>query len=414
MPLPQTLRAQARTMFNAAVAAADPNKAVRQALQAQPIAQPKGKLILIAFGKAAVPMLAETMRHAPAGAKVVALAVTNYENEKPLEGATVLAAGHPVPDENGHTAARLVAQICEDADAQDVVLFLVSGGGSALLPCPARGISLVDKICVNELLLAGGFDILDTNLVRQQLSALKGGGLARLTAPAPQRSLVISDVIGNDPRVIASGPTAAPIGTRSDAQSLLRNAGVWNALPPSVQAHLEAAGDTPKCTFGHLEVIASNRQSLEAMKHAAPCPAEIINDRLAGDVAEAAAEIVATIQTRDPAEPTALIWGGETTVTLTGSGKGGRNQELALRVAQGLTGMPDNWVFLSGGTDGRDGPTDAAGGVVDGGTLARMGMPVETILAANDSYHGLAAAEDLLMSGATGTNVADVQVFLRG
>ena len=409
------LRAEAIRLFGAAVAAADPAGALRRAFQAHPVAAPLpgGTYIVIAVGKAAVPM-AETALEVLQDAPVRALVVTNYENARPVAGALVMAAGHPVPDENGAAAGAVVADLLQAAGEGDRVIALISGGGSALLPAPTKGLTLADKVAVNRLLLANGFEITEVNLIRQQLSRLKGGGMLRLAAPAPVAGYILSDVIGDDLRAIASGPTVAALGTRTEARRLLQERGLWADLPLAVRTHLElpdGARDLVLAAANHL--IGSNRASLAAACAAYGAGARIVSDRLVGDVEAAAAEIVAAAQSPDAC----LIFGGETTVTLRGRGRGGRNQELALRVAIAMPELERPWVFLSGGTDGRDGPTDAAGGIVDAGTIARIrragGDPV-ALLADNDSHRALGLAGDLLVTGATGTNVADVQILLMG
>jgi hydroxypyruvate reductase len=258
-------------------------------------------------------------------------------------------------------------------------------------------------------------EISQLNLVRQALSRLKGGGLLRAAHPAPVTSYILSDVIGDDLRVIASGLTVAPVGSRAEARALLQGKGLWAELPASVQAALERDTVQPPLPAATNVLIGSNRKSLEAMQAAAGAGAAIVSDRLEGDVADAAAEIFAA--EKSAGDRACLIFGGETTVRLQGTGLGGRNQELALRVAMGMPDLGRPWVFLSGGTDGRDGPTDAAGGVVDAGTVSRIiaaGGDPAALLANNDSHRALSLAGDLLVSGATGTNVADVQVLLLG
>lgn len=414
------LRTVATTLFKAAVVAADPALAVRTALRRAPLPPLSGgRYVLIAAGKAACAMMQEALAHLPDGAAYRAIAVTNYENARAIAGCDVLAAGHPVPDENGLNASKRVAGLLAGAQRHDFVLCLISGGGSALLPAPAEGISLADKIAVNEILLAHGFDITEINLIRQQLSRLKGGGMLCLAHPAQVRALIVSDVIGDDMRVIASGPTAQPIGTRAEAAALLKARGVWALCPRSVQARLSqvAPAGRPAPAQADNALIGSNRQSLQAVADAvADWTPHIVSDRLQGDVAEAADNIVKAIGKTPAKGRQLLIWGGETTVRLTGTGRGGRNQELALRVAQQADAIAGDWVFLSGGTDGRDGPTDAAGGLVDAGTFGRIragGLDPVAMLGNNDSYAALKAAGDLLITGATGTNVADVQIFLR-
>lgn len=411
------LRAKACRLFHVAVVAADPAGALRRALLAYPVGVPPpgGVYIVIAVGKAAVPM-AETALAALHGAPVRALVVTNYENARPVAGAAVMAAGHPVPDENGARAGDAVAALLETAGEDDRVIALISGGGSALLPAPARGLTLADKVAANRLLLANGFEITEINLIRQQLSRLKGGGMLRLAAPAPVAGYILSDVIGDDLRAIGSGPTVAPLGTKGDAMRLLQERDLWTDLPMAVRAHLELPDDrqvtVPKAT-NHL--IGSNRASLAAAAGAYGPGATIVSDQLVGDVEVAAEEVIAAA--RAAGSDDCLIFGGETTVTLRGKGKGGRNQELALRVAMAMPDLGRDWVLLSGGTDGRDGPTEAAGGLVDAGTVGRIraagGDPV-ALLARNDSNRALELAGDLLVTGATGTNVADVQILLLG
>ncbi len=401
------LRERARGLFEAGVAAADPEAALRAALAAHPLA-PTGRREIVAVGKAARAMTRAAL--AVLG-PVPALIVTNRENAAPLEGGEVRAAGHPVPDADGARAAEAVLERAAALGAGDELVVLVSGGGSALLPAPAPGLSLDDKAEVTRLLLRAGADITEMNLVRQQLSRIKGGGLARVAAPARVTALILSDVVGDDLRVIASGPTVAPIGTRAEARARLQARGLWERVPQAVRAHLASGDDPPPPPEADNRLIGSNAQSLAAMARAAP-EARRIDTPLVGDVGAAARTVL------DAAGPGTTLFGGETTVNVTGPGRGGRNQELALRVAfeAEARGSAGPWVFLSGGTDGRDGPTDAAGGCVDDGTLARMraaGVDPAAALAANDSYAALAASGDLLMTGPTGTNVADLQVMIR-
>ncbi|MCA0044534.1 glycerate kinase type-2 family protein [Celeribacter litoreus] len=399
----ETMRQQARDIFLKGVEAADPERAVEAALEGKRFHDP----VLISVGKAACAMAEAAMRHVSADPVIV---VTNYENARPIEGAEVRAAGHPVPDAEGARAALTIEGILSHAKGD--VIALISGGGSALLPAPVPGVSLEDKAEVNRLLLASGADIVTMNLVRQQLSRLKGGGLLRAAAPAKVTALLLSDVVSDDLRAIASGPTVSPIGTREDAAKVLQDLGVWDKLPHSVTAHLSRPqADLGPLPESEVELIGSNKLSVSAMAEAAP-EAVVAGEPLEGDVAEAAEAVIAAAK-----EPGIYLFGGETTVKLEGDGMGGRNQELALRVAllAEQAGITD-YVFLSGGTDGRDGPTDAAGGLVDPGTLDRMrsvGLSPEEVLKRNDSYHGLQAAGDLLQIGATGTNVADLQVMIR-
>jgi len=415
------LRAEAFRLFEAALLAADPAHALRASFAEKPPQRPvrNGTYIVVSIGKAAIPMAEEALRFLT-DAPVRALVVTNYENARDIAGATVIASGHPVPDENGLRAGQAVIDLSRAATADDRVIALISGGGSALLPAPAEGLTLEDKAAVNRILLANGYEISEMNLIRQQLSRLKGGGMLRLAAPAPVSAFILSDVIGDDLRVIASGPTVAPIGTAADARRLFEDKGLWQQLPAAVRAHLERSEGTAVTPPAHRNIlIGSNRKSLEAIEAASKSQnTRIVSDALIGDVGDAADFILRAADAIPGGQPACLIFGGETTVTLHGNGRGGRNQELALRVA---LAAPERlrrpFAFLSGGTDGRDGPTEAAGGLVDQESAARMraaGVNPEALLANNDSNAALAASGDLLTVGATGTNVADVQILLFG
>jgi len=404
-------REEMTALFQVGVIAADPEKAVKTSLSENPIALPdRGKLFVLGMGKAACTMTEAALSCLPQPASV--LVVTNYENKRAVHGATVMPAGHPIPDESGLRAALAVEALLAQAGEMDRVLVLVSGGGSALLPAPVEGLSLSEKAEVNRLLLGAGLEIGMINAVRQHLSRLKGGGLLRQAAPAPVTALILSDVIGDDMRAIASGPTVAPLMDRADVVKMLKQRGLWDQLPDAARTALRRTEDHLPLPLAENRLVGSNRLSLDAMLNAQP-DARIISDALVGDVSDAAALIVARAQAADPQ---LALFGGETTVTLRGTGRGGRNQELALRIAIALQGKP-GWRFLSGGTDGRDGPTDAAGALVDGGTVARIraaGGDPEALLSNNDSYRALALAGDLLITGATGTNVADLQILSMG
>ncbi|MDO9107159.1 MAG: DUF4147 domain-containing protein [Methylovulum sp.] len=441
MPRQPELRQQALDIFEAGVAAADPYSAVKHCLKADrgqlQILLDDGstrvgswpKIHLIAFGKAACAMAQAALDVIPAARLAdSSIVVTNYENVSALAGLEVIGAAHPLPDDAGLAAAKRIAECASRAQQGDLVLVLVSGGGSALLPYPVHAVSLQDKSAATALLLSCGATINQINCVRKHLSQLKGGGLARLAWPADLHALILSDVLGDDLSAIASGPTV-PDNTRySDAVMLLKAKGIWDKVPASVQSHLQQGQsgnipETPKAndpafTNAAHTLVGSNAISVAAMLHAAQnmgYDALLYSGCLCGEAREEAAKLALYAQRID--KPMALLAGGETTVTLTGNGLGGRNQEMALAFAlaaqeQGLAGQ---WVFLSGGTDGRDGPTDAAGGIVDKDSLARMlkaGCDPVRLLANNDSYHALQSSNDLLTTGATGTNVADLQVLL--
>ncbi len=441
------LRQRAESVFMAGVHAADPGTAIQQHLYceddrlqivteraAQPVklrTHPWRRVHVIAFGKAAVPMATAAREIIPsrllAGPPTV---VTSYENAADVAGLQVLGAAHPLPDDNGLRAARLVADIAGAADSGELVLTLISGGASALLPLPVDGVSLADKIAATELLLACGADIGEINTVRKHLSVLKGGGLARLASPADLHALILSDAIGDDLSTIASGPTVPDDTTYADALHVFERRGLADQLPASVRAHLESgrakeipetpgSGDTVFANTGNT-LIGSNRISLDAAIDAAErhsYTVHVHSRKLTGEAREVADQVCEAVAVL-PGGKHAILAGGETTVTLRGDGRGGRNQEVALAFALRAEKkrLPANWVLLCGGTDGIDGPTDAAGGIVDPGTPARIrdaGGDPQALLDNNDAYHALQQSKDLLMTGATGTNVADLLVALK-
>jgi len=427
---PFSLRQDALSIFKAGIAAADPYQAVRHYLTPELLSH-YAKVHVIAFGKAACAMAQAAQDIIPGGMLAGrGIAVTNYENATPVDNVDVIGASHPLPDTAGLDGARLIADRVRSAKENELVLVLVSGGGSALIPYPAGQITLQEKIATTDLLLACGATINQINCVRKHLSLLKGGGLARMAMPANVHALILSDVLGDDPSSIASGPTVADETTYADAIEILKDKGIWEQMPTSVRQHLEQGklghiAETPKPgddTFKNTgyTLIGSNTISVNAMLEAARklgYQAELYSGHLSGEARTVAETLVAECAQKRPNQPIALLAGGETTVTLKGTGRGGRNQEMALAFAlaaeqNGLTG---NWAFLSGGTDGRDGPTDAAGGLVDNNTVKRMAQagvnPVE-LLENNDSYNALKASGDLVNTGATGTNVADLQILL--
>ncbi|MGB0926079.1 MAG: glycerate kinase type-2 family protein [Pikeienuella sp.] len=402
-----------RACFEAGVTAADPAVALRRASASRAnLWAADGRLIFVAVGKAATPMMQEALRHAQPDQ---AFLVTNYENAVPIDGVECRAAGHPTPDAVGAAAAADIIQILYAANAEDRVVLFLSGGGSALIPAPMDGVSLADKIAVNDLMLAAGLPIDAINTVRKRLSKLKGGGFARCAAPADVVAFVLSDVPGDDVAIVASGPTVANPDSADAAAGILRRFDIWANAPESIRAALTMPQAQPTHAAVNAEtiLIGGNAPSVAAMEAAATGPVRRHEGWLDGDVADAAQRIVAEM--RAAPRPCTLLYGGETTVVVTGDGKGGRNQELALRVALLLEAEPlaGNWAFLSGGTDGRDGPTDAAGGLVGPDSLRRIragGVDPVAALANNDAYTALKAGGALLMTGATGTNVADLQV----
>ena len=395
--------ADALAAFQAGVKAADPCAAVRDHF---PVFDQMP--LVISVGKAAVAMARAADQ--ALGRLAGAIVVTNPENADDVAGATVFAAAHPVPDAVGLKAGQAVITAFERAPKGQPVLCLISGGGSALLPAPVAAVSLADKAAVNAALLASGADIVTMNMVRQQLSDLKGGGLLRF-AKGPVTALILSDVIGDDLRAIASGPTVAPIGDPAQAIQTLKDLHIWDDLPPSVHTALQRDHVKTLLPKARNMMVGSNGISVAAMADALP-RATHHQTPLEGNVKDAVDWVAALPKG-------AHIFGGETTVTLTGTGKGGRNQDLALRLA--LRAERDRWqgpwLYLQAGSDGRDGPTDAAGGVVDQDTLTRIraaGMDPQAKLNNNDAYPALKAADALLITGGTGTNVADLGVLIRG
>ena len=406
-----------RSAFQAAIDQADPEAAVARHMTALPH-NTNGRVIVIAAGKAAPAMLRGAMTHL--GQDIEALCVTHKENQDRIENIPFFNSGHPIPDDVGLDATQKIAEVLADTTADDHFIALISGGASALLPAPAQGISLADKQALNAALLASGLDIVEMNMIRQQVSTLKGGGLLRHAAPAPVSAYILSDVVGDDLRAIASGPTVAPLGTKTSARERLQQVGAWDTLPASIQTHLQGPDVNDGLPSATNTLVGSNRQSVEAAALHLRSDFNVIkiDEPLVGDVGTAAETIIAALDNQLPVSaPTAIVWGGETTVQLRGDGRGGRNQEMALLVAQHLNArnLSQTVHFLSGGTDGRDGPTDAAGAIVDAGTWPRItdaGLDPAALLANNDSYAALQASGDLLITGATGTNVADIQILI--
>ncbi|MGZ4959708.1 MAG: glycerate kinase type-2 family protein [Methylomonas sp.] len=449
MPYPtEILRRHALEFFQAGVAAANPYQAVKNALLADGRSlklcidsASTGRyrigdwpqIHLIAFGKAACAMAAAAQESIPANRLAGrGIAVTTYDNVTDVENVEVIGAGHPLPDAAGLAAAKIVAERAQGARSGELVLVLVSGGGSALLPAPADAINLQDKIIATDLLLASGATINQVNCVRKHLSKLKGGGLAKLSAPADLHALILSDVLGDDLSAIASGPTVADDTTFGDAIAILESYNILAKIPASILNYLQQGAqgqqlETPKTgdeifKSSSYALIGSNALSVDAVVNVARrhyC-IDLYSNQLCGEARTAAEKLVHCARKlidNGLESPMAIIAGGETTVTLSGTGKGGRNQEMALAFALAAeqANLAAAWTFLSGGTDGRDGPTDAAGGIVDAGTLQRIrqaGLDPLASLDNNDAYPALKAANDLLMTGATGTNVADLQILL--
>jgi len=439
------LNAYSLAFFKAGVNAADPGLAVRRGLSYSKdrlaLALADGsmrsgawrKIHLIAFGKAAVAMAAAAQTVIPADKQAKpGLLVTTYENATPLPDFELMAAGHPLPDRNGLAAAEKVAARLQAAQSGELVLLLISGGGSALLPSPVPGVDLNDKIATTQLLLHSGADIGQINCVRKHLSLLKGGGMTKLSAPADLHALILSDVIGDDVSAIASGPSVADPTSYADAIRILDQTGLGSTTPPSVCEHLRKGaqglceetlkpGD-PRLAQTSYTLVGSNGLSVAAAARSAGHAgfiARICQKPLTGEARELATAWAGQVQAEFGRFKLPMAWiaGGEPTVTVTGRGRGGRNQEFALAfaIAAETYDWPCDWVFLSAGTDGRDGPTDAAGAIVDAKTLPRIraaGIDPGAALRDNDAYTALDVAGALLKTGATGTNVADIQILL--
>jgi len=392
------------------------------------------RIVLIAVGKAAIPM-AQAAVDAMGAVPLTGIVVTkdgHTTGHALPETLRVIEAGHPIPNAAGLAAAEAVAGTLAATTGRDCVLLLLSGGASALLPSPVDGVSLADLQAVTESLLRAGAAIGEINAVRKHLSYLSGGQLARLAQPAPVVALILSDVVGDPLDVIASGPTAPDPTTYGTAQAILTQYDLAAQTPPSVWSHLQAGAaghiaETPKPgdpVFDNVANIIVGSNRLAAL--AAVAEAQRLGYRAlllttfvegeAREVAKVTAALAKGIRAHgDPVRPPAcLVWGGETTVTVRGQGKGGRNQELALAAALALEGLPDVGL-LALATDGTDGPTDAAGAIVNGSTaeLARASGwdPIET-LADNNAYPLLDTAGALLRTGPTGTNVNDITVLL--
>ena len=421
-------RATLRDLYDAAVQRALPAHNTAPWLPAPP----RGRCVVIGAGKAGGAMAAAVDALWPADSPISGLVVTRYDHVPPAYKARpgrieVVEAAHPVPDAAGQQAAQRILALAQGLTADDLVLCLISGGGSALLSLPASGLTLADKQAINKALLKSGAAIDEMNCVRKHLSAIKGGRLGALCAPARVLTLTISDVPGDDPAVIASGPTVPDITTCADALAILQRYGI--ALPPAARAGLESgAFESPKpgdARFaGHaLHMIATPRQSLQAAAALAAqqgLAAHILSDEIEGesrDVGRVHAALARSVaQHATPFQkPCVVLSGGETTVTVRANGgRGGRATEFLLGCAIALQGAPGIWV-LAADTDGIDGMEDNAGAIVTPDTLARataLGLKPADYLDRNDAYSFFAALGDLVVPGPTFTNVNDFRVML--
>lgn len=408
-------------LFEAAVAAADP----KLALAAHLPARPKGKTVVIGAGKGAAQMAAafEDLWDGP----VEGVVVTRYGYAAPCKTLRVMESAHPVPDKAGLAAAEALFAAVADLTEDDLVVALICGGGSALLPAPPEGLTLEDEAALNRALLSSGAPISVMNAIRKQVSGIKGGRLAAAAFPAKVISMVVSDVPGDDPAQVASGPTVPDAKSRKDALALIGAYGI--DLPPAILAHIKgdtgAAPDPADPIFARNEVhvIASAAKSLEAAAKLAQdmgIPAVILSDAIEGEAREVGkvhAAIAREVRARNRpfAAPVLILSGGETTVTITEKGgKGGRNSEFLLSFAQALDGV-SGVTALAADTDGIDGSEDNAGAFADGHTATRLrmlGMDPTEILSRHDAWTGFDALGDLFEPGPTGTNVNDFRAIL--
>lgn len=432
--------------FRAAVESVDPARLVAAALrvdgdsilldasgvrEAMPLSPPS-KIHIVGAGKAGRTMgeatLAALGRHVAGG--VVAVPHGAAGRSGPLR---FVEAGHPVPDIWSLAAAREILSLLERARKGDLVVALLSGGGSAMLSAPVAGITTEEKAETSRLLLRAGADIASFNAVRKHLSEVKGGLLARAAQPATVWSLLLSDVPGDDPSVIASGPFSPDPTTYAEAVGVLERYGLYYAVPSAVRRHLSAGAagnvpetpkpDDPAFRGAASALLGTNRTALDAaalrmakVRTAGPTAIVLLPGFLRGEARECARSFCSRLRKASealaPGHAIAMIAGGETTVDVRGGGKGGRNQEFALSAAVEIAGA-EGMAVLAAGTDGIDGPTDAAGAYVDGGALARasaLGLDPQAHLSRNDAYPFFAALGDLVITGPTGTNVADLAI----
>lgn len=413
-------RAFLRHLFDTAIAAALPDGRIARYLPPPP----KGRTLVVGAGKGAAAM-ARAVEEAWQG-PLSGLVVTRYGHGLPTRFVEVVEAGHPNPDAASQDAAARILSMAADLGADDLLLCLISGGGSALMVQPAPGLGLDDKKAVTRELLRCGASIGEINTVRKHLSAIKGGRLAAAAWPARVVTLMISDVPGDDPSVIASGPTVADPSTFADAWAVIAKYGV--AVPDAVRRHLFGAveespkpGD-PRLALSQTRLVATPQMALDAAAQAAQAAGitpVVLGDAVEGEAREVAKVMAAIARQaaahgQPAATPCVLLSGGETTVTVRGQGRGGRNTEFLLALALALNGHPRIWA-LACDTDGVDGTEDNAGAILAPDSLARaqgMGMDARARLADNDGYGFFAALDDLVVTGPTRTNVNDFRAIL--
>jgi len=380
-----------------------------------------GRVRVLGLGKAALAMT-EALVAVLAGLDCQGLIISKHMGLQRLAGFEIQPGGHPVPDETSLQAAHKAARLAGELQENDLLICLISGGGSALMTYPQEGLALAEMQSLTATLLACGARIDEINTLRRHLDQLKGGGLAKLAAPAQVVSLILSDVVNSPLEAIASGPTAPDPSSRADALGVLEKYGVTDQVPPAVLAVLENIPETPKPgdrLFQRVQnvLVGSNQLAVQAalaQARAEGMHARSLGSQWQGEARLVALELCQILKTEPARRPFCLVGGGETTVTLRGRGRGGRNQELALAAVPAMAGVSGLLVTLA--TDGEDGPTDAAGAVVDGETLRRgqqIGLSTLPFLEDNDAYTYFSALGDLVRPGPTGTNVNDL-VFLFG
>jgi hydroxypyruvate reductase len=441
MPLLEKLRRDALAIFDAGLKSADPCAAIGRfvhrdgatldiAGRRHDLSQYRN-IYIVGAGKASARM-AQAVEALIEDRIADSAVIVKYGYRVPTKRVKILEAGHPIPDHAGLEATAHVIGLVKGADKDDLILCLISGGGSALLACPREGVSLQDKQETTAWLLKSGARIEEVNAVRKHISQVKGGGLARSAYPATVASLIMSDVVNDPIETIASGPTVPDPSTYADCIRILQRYQLWEKIPAGVRKVLEKGlrgelTETPKkedAIFLKVTnlVVGNNRLATHgAMQKARELGYQscILSSAIEGEARDAALFHVAIakevlISGEPIGRPACLVSGGETTVTVRGEGVGGRNQEFALAAALEIEGS-EEIVVLSGGTDGTDGPTDAAGGIVDGATIRRakdQGLDGRAHLEKNDSYPFLLATDDLLVTGPTFTNVMDLRLML--
>ena len=425
----------------AALAAVEPGEAVRRAIALENNDLVAGKrryslaskkrVVVVGAGKASAPMAAAVEQVLGDALPITGSVTVRYGHVAPTRAVRIREASHPVPDAAGVEATGAIVELLEEATTDDLLICLISGGGSALLTMPAEGISLTDMQQTTDALLRSGASINEINVVRKHMDRVKGGGLARLAAPAQVITLVLSDVVGNPLDAIASGPTVPDTSTWAEAGAVFDRYALWPLAPESVVERLRVGlegrlPDTPKPgdpLFEHTQTVVVGSNLLACLAAASAgeqmgLNAQVLTTYVEGEAREVGRVLAGLLREVDAsghplARPCLIVAGGETTVTVRGQGTGGRNQELALAAAFGLRGVRDV-LLASIGTDGNDGPTDAAGAFVDGSTLERaatLGLNPHDHLANNDSYHFFDRLGDLIRTGPTNTNVNDLYLL---